>query len=308
MTKPNDNSRLPADQLMGKYGSELFDDPPLLTTSRLQERLSQWDALDQHFTKITMDFAGGMQRRKVLDRRTRWLVQLGQFAATKCLIHLEDTLRVAIAGGLPAREALESILLCQVYAGETAVVSALEVFTRVAQDLGVLAALRESQLPLDGHDRDRSLEAERKTWTPEEESDPRREPLMQKYGWRGVSTGLKYRGAHHLTLLERWSRRDPEWAGMWLKFAYQGIYSRWVLDDKTRVICTVGDTLAVGDLVQAHDHMVEALRLGNGPREIMEVIFLVGNYFGFPRMGASLHVFEGIMEKQGRLAEIGGPR
>lgn len=307
MSNESDESRSSADQLAAKYGSEAFQHAPSMTRSRLEERLAQGDALDQHFTKTFVDFAAGMERRKVLDKRTRWLVQIGQFTATRSLGHLEDTLRAAIAGGVAVREALESILLCQIYAGDTAVAPALDVFTRVARDLGVLAGLRKDQLPLDGHDRERSLEAERKTWKPEEETHPAREALMQKYGWLGVSTGIKYRGAHHLNLLAHREALDPEWAGLWLKFTYQNMYSRWVLDDKARVICTVGDTFAVGDFVQAHDHIVEALDLGITPREIMEVVFLIGPYFGSPRMAASLKVLEGILGKQGRMAEIGNP-
>ncbi len=307
MSDASDKNRPAADQLMAKYGAEAFQHPPSMTRARLEEKLSQRDALDQHFTKTSIDFAAGMERRKVLDKRTRWLVQIGQFTATRSFGHLEDTLRAAIAGGVPVREALESILLCQVYAGDTAVTPALDVFTRVARDLGILAGLREGQLPLDGHDRERSLEAERKTWRAEEESHPRREALMQRYGWLGVSTGIKYRGAHHLNLLAHREALDPEWAGLWLEFTYQRMYSRWILDDKTRVICTVGDTFAVGDFVQARDHIVEALALGISPRKIMEVIFLIGPYFGSPRMAASLKVLEGILGEQGRMAEIGNP-
>lgn len=307
MSKQSDNNRPTAGQLLTKYGSEVFEHPPSMTRSRLEEKLSQWDALDQHFTKTSLDFSAGMERRKVLDKRTRWLVQIGQFTATRSFGHLEDVLRAAISGGLAVREALEAILLCQVYAGDTAVTPALDVFTQVARDLGVLAGLRGNQLPLDGHDRERSLEAERKTWKAEEESDPRREALMQKYGWLGVSTGIRYRGVHHLSLLQHRMALDPEWAGLWLQFTYQRMYSRWILDDKTRVICTVGDTFAVGDFVQAHDHIVEALALGISPREIMEVVFLIGPYFGSPRMAASLKVLEGILSKQGRMAEIGDP-
>ena len=307
MSTKKDKRRLTPARLLAKYGAGVLENPPAMTRSRLEERLAQWDALDQHFTKTSLDFAAGMQRRKVLDKRTRWLIQLGQFTATRSFGHLEDTLRAAIEGGVAVREALESILLCQVYAGDTALAPALEVFTRVADDLGVLAGLRNDQLPLDGHDSTRSLEEERKTWTAEEKNHPAREALMQKYGWRGVSSGIKYRGAHHLNLLHHRAGLDPEWAGLWLEFTYQRMYSRWILDDKTRVLCTVGDTFAVGDFVQARDHMAEALNIGITPRELMEVVFLIGIYFGSPRMGASLKVFEGLMAEKGRMAEIGNP-
>src|SRR5688572_17338664 len=164
---------------------QVLENPPAMTRARLEQRLAEWDALDQHFTKTSFDFAAGMQRRKVLDNRTRWLVQIGQFTATQSSSHLEDVLRAAIEGGVVVREALESILLCQVYAGDTALVPALDIFTRVADDLGVLAALREDQLPLDGHDSTRSLDDERKSWNSEEENFPAREGLMKKYGWQG---------------------------------------------------------------------------------------------------------------------------
>ncbi len=298
---------LSSDQLLAKYGAGILENPPAMTRSRLEGRLAQWDALDQHFTKTSLDFAAGMQRRKVLDDRTRWLIQIGQFTATKSFGHLEDTLRAAIEGGVIVREALESILLCQVYAGDTALVPALEVFTDVADDLGVLAGLRDDQLPLDGHDSTRSLEEERKTWKESELNHPAREALMQKYGWRGVSSGIKYRGTHHLNLLHHRAGLDPEWAGLWLEFTYQRMYSRWILDDKTRVLCTVGDTFAVGDFVQARDHMAEALNIGITPRELMEIVFLVGIYFGSPRMGASLKVVEGLIAEKGCMAEIGDP-
>ena len=299
--------RPPGDELMAKYGAELFQDPPCMTVSRLKERLAQWDALDQHFTKISLDYAAGMERRKVLDERTRWLVQIGQFTATRSLGYLEDTLRAALQGGLPAREALEAVLLCSIYVGIAPVAPALDIFTRVASDIGVLAGLRESQLPLNAHESQRSLEAERKTWTPEEESDPRREPLMQKYGWQGISTGLKYRGRHHLRLMEHHNALDSQWAGIWLKFTYQGMYSRWVLDDKTRVLCTVADCVAAGDAGNARDHMIESLRLGSTARELMEVAFLTGVYFGMPRMGVAMRLLEEIMREQGRIAELGSP-
>ena len=302
-----DKSDASARQLKKNTGRRFSAHPPAMTSSRRWEKLAQWGLIDQHFTKTSLDFAAGMERRTVLDKRTRWLVQIGQFTATKSYGHLEDALRAALEGGVPLREALESILLCQVYAGDTAVAPAIDVVMRVARELGSLEALRNDQLPIDGHDRERKLEDERKTWKPEEANHPHREALMEKYGWLGVSTGIKYRGTHHLNLLAHRSGLDSEWAGLWLEFTYQRMYSRWILDDKTRVLCTVGDTFAVGDFVQARDHMAEALTIGITPRELMEIVFLVGIYFGSPKMGASLKVLEGLIADKGRTAEIGNP-
>lgn len=304
MTRGDGGAGRPDESLEGKYGAALFDDPPAMTPDRLRERLAELDGLDQHFARTTFDFLGGMQRRRVLDARTRLLVQVGQFAVTRSLDHLEDAIRAAVLAGVPIRESLESILLCQVYAGDTAVRPALKVFVRVADDLGVLDGLGHDQLPLDGRDRERDLRSERDLWQADAADDPRREPLMERHGWVGISTGMRYRGAHHLRLLEHRDALDPEWADLWLRFTYQGMYSRWILDDTTRIICTVGDTLAVGDFVQARDHMVEALKIGIPARELMEVVFLIGPYFGSPRMAAALRLLEDILADQGRSDEI----
>lgn len=295
------------DALAAKYGKDIFDNPPSMTRARLAEKVATWDGLDQHFTKTSMDFASGMERRKVIDKRMRWLVQIGQFTCTKSWDHLEDTLRAAIEGGINLREGLESLLLCQVYAGDTAVGPALDIFVRVARELGVIDQLKSGQLPIDGHDRTRSYEAESAKWKPEERDDPRREPLMKKYGWRGVSSGLHYRGQYHLNLLAHRDALDPEWCDLWLTFTYQRMYSRWILDDKSRIMCTVGDCFAVGDVFQAHDHLVEALEVGIHPRELMEIVFLVGVYFGSPRMASCLRLLEEVVAKKGMLADIGNP-
>ena len=306
--KPSKSGRgSAASKLLAKYGPTLLNNPPAMTRARLEKKLTLWDGLDPHFAKTSLDFAAGMQRRTVLDKHTRWLVQIGQFTVTRSHGHLEDVLYAAIEGGVSVRKALESILLCQVYGGDTAAAPAIDIFIRVAKDLGVLGALRKDQLPLDGHDSTRSLEEERKTWSAEEKNHPAREKLMQRYGWQGVSSGIKYRGTHHLNLFYHRAGLDAEWAGMWEEFTYQRMYSRWILDDKTRILCTVGDTFAVGDFVQARDHMAEALNFGITPRELMEVVFLVGIYFGSPHMGASLKVFETLMAEKGRMADIGAP-
>lgn len=294
--------------LRDRYGDELFEQPPGITRQRLAQKLKQRDALDPHFAKASLaEFTGPAMRRRVLDERTRWLVQIGQFTVTKSHGHLEDALRAAIEGGVAPREALEAIIQCHIYAGETVVDPALDIFARVADELGVMDALRDGQLPIDGRDAERDLEAERATWKPAEANDPRREPFMARYGWLGISAGLRYKSVQHLDILEYRSAIDPEWAGFWLRFAYQNLYSRGVLDDRTRLLCTVGDCIAMGAALQAREHMQGAMQAGATAAEVLEVIQLAAPYFGFPAMGAALRVFVGIMTEQGRLAEIGNP-
>ena len=296
------------ERLEAKYGASLLRRPPLVTRERFVEKLAERDAVDQHFARIASEFAAGVCATPALDERSRFLAVIGQFTVSRSPGHLEDALRASIRQGVPVRESLEAILLTQVYSGETVVEPALSIFVRVAEEEGVLASLREDQLPLDGHDGDRDLEEERHAWSAELESDPRRAPLMETYGWPGVSTGLRYRGRTHLDILEGMDREDRPFARLWLDFTYRGIYSRWVLDDKTRLLCTTADCLALGAAAaaSARDHMEEALQFGNTPQELLDLIHLSGLYFGFPGMTAGRKALLAILEEEGRLGELVG--
>jgi len=292
-------------ELIDKYGSSLFDVPPLVTADRLEERLRQRDAVDQHFARISLEFAAGVLSRPGLDRRSRLLALIGQFAISKSYGHLEDALRASIEVGVSPRDSLEAVLMTQIYTGDTVMEPALGVFTRVAEETGVLASLRDDQLPLDGHDSDRDLDSERQYWPEEAVSDPRREQMMATYGWLGVSTGMRYRSKTHFDILEMWN--DEDFARKWITFSYQGMYSRWVLDDKTRLLCTTADCLS-GAVGSAREHMQEALHFGNSPREILELVFQSGVFFGFPFMSAGRKMLVSILEEEGRLDEIRVPR
>ena len=48
---------------------------------------------------------------------------------------------------------------------------------------------------------------------------------------------------------------DPQLADLWVKFCYGAMYSRGIVDDKTRLLCMIGDCLAVGEETQARGHM-----------------------------------------------------
>jgi alkylhydroperoxidase/carboxymuconolactone decarboxylase family protein YurZ len=294
--------------LRKKYGEAAFSAGLALQPTTFERRLAKRDRLDQQFTKLWLDFAvTGMSRRTVLDTRTRLLVQIGQFTMTKSHGPLEDGIRAAIAAGVPAREVLEVILQCVIYGGHTAVDPAIDIFDRLAEELGLHDELKSSQLPLDGNDAKRSLEEERKRWHPDDAADPRREDLMERHGWLGVGRGILLRPKHHLTTLAWQDALDPEWAGLWVSFIYQGLYSRFIVDDKTRLLCMVGNCVSVNEAVQGRAHMRGAMRAGASPHEVMEVILQSTVNFGMPSALASLRAFVKIMKEDCRLAEIGNP-
>jgi alkylhydroperoxidase/carboxymuconolactone decarboxylase family protein YurZ len=234
-------------------------------------------------------------------------VLTGQYTMARSHKALEETVRAALAAKVPAREVLEIILQCTVYGGHTVVDPAIEVFHRIAKEQGLLEALKKSQLPLDGNDRTRSYEAESKTWHADDVADPRFKDLIERHGWLAVGRGLTLRPRHHLNILSWLDTIDPEFCDLWVKFCYGAMYARGIVDDKTRLLCMIGDCLAVGEETQARGHMRGALRKGAHPREIMEICFQTAVNFGMPPMLKALEVFVEIMAEDKRLGEIGNP-
>jgi alkylhydroperoxidase/carboxymuconolactone decarboxylase family protein YurZ len=299
---------MPASDLKAKYGAAAFENGLKLQPQSFEKRVAQRDALDQHFTKAWLDFAiAGMGNRPALDMRTRLLVLTGQYTMAKSHAALEDTVRAALQAGVAAREVLEIILQCIVYGGHTAVDPAIQVFCRVAEEKGLLEELKKTQLPLDGRDRERSHDEEKKMWHPDDIADPRFKPLMERHGWLAVGRGVTLRPHHHLNILEWLDKIDPEFAGLWVRFCYGAMYARGIVDDRTRLLCMVGDCLAVGESTQARGHMRGAMRNGASAREVLEVILQSCLNFGMPGMMHALEVFVGVLADEGRLAEIGNP-
>ncbi|MBI2226741.1 MAG: hypothetical protein HYU44_17735 [Betaproteobacteria bacterium] len=86
-----------ADDLCAKYGDLAYDSGLKQQSKAFERRLAERDALDQHFTKLWLDFAvTGMGRRQVLDTRTRLLVLTGQYTMSKSHEMLEETIQAAI--------------------------------------------------------------------------------------------------------------------------------------------------------------------------------------------------------------------
>ena len=289
-----------------------YDEAVLATGRRLQPggfaaRLQQRDALDPHFTRLWLDFMHGLARRQVLDERTRLLVQVGQFTVARAGAFLEDAMTTALTAGVPAREVLEVILQCVVYGGNVAVDPALAVFERVAQEQGRVDDLRDARLPLDGRDSSRSLADEQTRWHPDDLADPRLAGLMARHGGLGISSGLLVRPREHLNVLAYIDALDPDFALLWERYVYQGLYGRGILDDRTRILCIIGNCVALGEGTQIRNHIRSAFHAGVTPREALEVILQSCLHFGMPPTMQALAIFYGVVKDENRLAEIGDP-
>ena len=127
-----------------------------------------------------------------------------QYTMTERTEQLDETLDAARDGGVAATELLEIILQAYVYAGPWVVATAAKVYQEVMERRGEQSdpASTESE---------RSLDAERQTWA--DASDSRLEALLDQYGWKGISNGLRLRPGHHINMLDTLDALDPDFLG-----------------------------------------------------------------------------------------------
>ena len=293
------------DQLRTKYGATGIDNAARLNPHDFPDLMEWRDAMDQHYARLWLNFTyGGLFTRGILDERTRLLVVIGQCVAMDEMEQLESHIRSALAHGATPREVLEVILQVTVYLGSPKVIRAARVFRQVITELGRMNEITETQLPLDGRNRERSLERERPTWRVPDERFPQREEMMRKYGWQGISAGLRLQPTHHAQTVVRLDRIDQHFLKLWLDFIYAGMYVRGVLDDKTRILCVVGVCVVLDEMTQGENHLRAALTFGATPREVLEVVLQSTVYAGMPRCLRAAGILERILEEQGRTAEL----
>ena len=127
---------------------------------------------------------------------------------------------------------------------------------------------------------------------------------MQKYGWEGISAGLRLQPTHNHKTVERLDRVDQHFLKLWLDFIYAGMYVRGILDDKTRLLCVVGVCVVLDEMTQGENHLRAALMFGATPREVYEVVLQSTVLAGMPRCIRAAAMVERILEEQGRIAEL----
>lgn len=75
----------------------------------------------------------------------------------------------------------------------------------------------------------------------------------------------------------------PDLGRFVVEFPYSEIYTRKEVDLKTRELCTVAAITALGHAQkELYDHVHAALKVGNSPKEIVEIIMQMSAYTGFP--------------------------
>lgn len=256
--------------------------------------------IDPSFAEVWETHISRLLNRPQLDARTRFLVLTSQYTITERTKQLEESLTAALDDGVPVTELAEVILQAYVYAGPWVVASACETLARVMAE-------RSEPLPsLPTTDpATRNLEEERVTWSHTDATDPRLPELLERYGWSGLSNGLRLRPGHHINMADTLDALDPDFLQTWLDTVYEGMYGRGVIDDRTRLLCVVGATLALGETHQSRRHMRAALRSGATPVEVLEVIFHTTVFFGHPYvMPAAFDDLIRITDDEGRISEL----
>lgn len=295
-------------KLKSKYGAAAIARGLELEPATFLRKVQIRDLLDQHYTKLWLDYGyGGLSRRAVLDDRTYILVLVGQFAMRGNQAALADALRGGMRMGIVARELLEVVIQTQLYGGTSVTDKAMETVYQVMEEVEVGDQIRDTQLPIDGRLPGRSLARERESWESADTEDARLDRLLERHGWHGISVGLRLRPGHHLNIVEYFDALDENFTSLWLQTTYAGYYDRHILDDKTRLLCMVGNCIALGEEVQGRSHMAGAMRAGAHPRDLLEIVFQSSFYFGQPAKVNFLRVLVRVLDDHGRLAEIGDP-
>ncbi len=291
-------------KLKQKYGAKAIDGLARAHPDYVTEHVDWCDELDPHFTKLWLEFTyGGMTGRGILDERTRHLILVGQFLVMEDTQQFEIQIRNALRHASP-REVLEVLLQATVYLGYPKIMRATRVFTQVLKKLGRMKEITGTQLPMSGRSAQRSLAAERVTWGVSEKDCPRQEELLKKFGWQGLSTGFRLQPSHHHKTVEQLERVDEHFLKLWLDYIYAGMYTRGILDDKTRILCVIGELVVMGEFIQAENHIRNALTHGATPREVLEVILQSTIYVGMPRFVRVVALLQRILEELGRFDEI----
>src|SRR5947208_1260306 len=79
-----------------------------------------------------------------------------------------------------------------------------------------------------------------------------------------------------------WDEIDPEWHELFRGYVERGMYSRNVLDQKTRELCAVAALVVQNSQGALPRHIRSALDYGASRKEVLEVVLQMSVYGGFP--------------------------
>jgi len=132
------------------------------------------------------------------------------------------------------------------------------------------------------------------------------ERLKQKYDAAAIDNGMRLRPDDFLDEVEWRDMIDQHYTRSWLEFTYGGLFTRKGLDERTRLLVSVAQFLALGELEEFERQIPSALAAGATPREVLEIILQSTVYIGYLKAGRGARICVKVMERLGRLDEITG--
>ena len=128
--------------------------------------------------------------------------------------------------------------------------------------------------------------------------------LKQKYDAAAIDNGMRLRPDDFLDEIEWRDRIDQHFTRAWLEFTYGGLFTRNGLDDRTRLLVSLAQFLALGELEEFQKQIPSALAVGATPREVLEIALQSTVYIGYVRASHGARICVQVMERLGRLDEI----
>jgi 4-carboxymuconolactone decarboxylase len=132
------------------------------------------------------------------------------------------------------------------------------------------------------------------------------ERLKQKYGAEAIGNGMRLRPDDFLEEVEWRDKIDQHYTRAWLDFTYGGLFTRKVLDERTRLLVSIAQFLCLDELEEFERQIPSALAAGATPREVLEVILQATVYIGYLKAGRGARLCAKVLEGLGRLDEITG--
>ena len=92
----------------------------------------------------------------------------------------------------------------------------------------------------------------------------------------------------------------PDLRKMIVEFAYGDVYSRPGLDAKSRALVVIIAVVTQGAAPQTKTHITRGLHAGLTPKEIVEALYQLVPYIGFPRVQNALTIAQQVFQEKQR--------
>ena len=128
--------------------------------------------------------------------------------------------------------------------------------------------------------------------------------LKQKYDPAAIDNGMRLRPDDFLDEVEWRDRIDRHYTRAWLEFTYGALFKRKGLDDRTRLLVSIAQFLALGEMEEFERQIPSALSVGATPREVLEVVLQSTVYIGYVKASRGARLCVKVLERLGRMDEI----